>query len=142
MLLTMILDLGGDNGARADELAAAYHERWTAGDREDQLKTHLRGPGRVLRHSWRPRSQPDALGSSILVVTVCREDLDQRADQREVLVLGVVRIRPEGRDGQVGHVPIVAADGQRVIDQLDEAGQGGPGAATRAAPVTVACVAS
>ena len=108
VLLTTILDLGGDDGARADELAAAYHQRWEQETANDQLKTHLRGPGRVLRHSWRPRSQPDALGSSILVVTVCREDLDQRADQREVLVLGVVRIRPEGRDGQVGHVPIVA----------------------------------
>jgi hypothetical protein len=30
VLLTTILDLGGDDGARADELAAAYHERWGA----------------------------------------------------------------------------------------------------------------
>ena len=28
VLLSTITDLGGDNGARADELAAAYHERW------------------------------------------------------------------------------------------------------------------
>ena len=68
--------------------------------------------------------------TSIRVVAVCREDLDQCGDQREVLVLGVVRIRPERWDGQVGQVPIVAADGQRVIDQLDESGQGGPRAAT------------
>jgi hypothetical protein len=38
-----------------------------------------------------------------------------------VLVLGVIRIRPQRWDGQVGHVPIVAADGPRVIDQLAEA---------------------
>ena len=37
------------DGARADELAVAYHERWEQETANDQLKTHLRGPGRVLR---------------------------------------------------------------------------------------------
>jgi hypothetical protein len=49
VLLTNILDPDGPNGARADELAAAYHERWEHETANDQLKTHLRGPGRVLR---------------------------------------------------------------------------------------------
>jgi Insertion element 4 transposase N-terminal len=49
VLLSTILDLHGDDGARADELAAAYHERWEEETANDQLKTHLRGPGRVLR---------------------------------------------------------------------------------------------
>jgi hypothetical protein len=49
VLLSTILDLGGDNGARADELAAAYHQRWEEETANDQLKTHLRGPGKVLR---------------------------------------------------------------------------------------------
>jgi hypothetical protein len=35
--------------AGADELAAAYHQRWEQETGNDQLKTHLRGPGRVLR---------------------------------------------------------------------------------------------
>jgi hypothetical protein len=35
--------------ARADELAASYHDRWEEETANDQLKTHLRGPGRVLR---------------------------------------------------------------------------------------------
>jgi hypothetical protein len=35
--------------ARADELAAAYHQRWEEETGNDQLKTHLRGPGRILR---------------------------------------------------------------------------------------------
>jgi hypothetical protein len=48
-LLSTILDTDGDNGARAEELAAAYHERWEQETAHDQLKTHLRGPGRVLR---------------------------------------------------------------------------------------------
>jgi Insertion element 4 transposase N-terminal len=49
VLLTSIIDPAVDNGARADELAAAYHQRWEEETANDQLKTHLRGPGRVLR---------------------------------------------------------------------------------------------
>jgi hypothetical protein len=49
VLLTSILDPTGDDGARADELAVAYHQRWEEETANDQLKTHLRGPGRVLR---------------------------------------------------------------------------------------------
>jgi hypothetical protein len=46
VLLTTIVDPAQ---ARADELAAAYHDRWEEETGNDQLKTHLRGPGRVLR---------------------------------------------------------------------------------------------
>jgi Insertion element 4 transposase N-terminal/Transposase DDE domain len=49
VLLSNILDPDGPDAARADELAAAYHERWEQETGHDQLKTHLRGPGRVLR---------------------------------------------------------------------------------------------
>lgn len=49
MLLSKITCLHGDNGARADESAAAYHQRWEEETGNDQLKTHLRGPGKVLR---------------------------------------------------------------------------------------------
>jgi Insertion element 4 transposase N-terminal len=49
VLLSTILSPGGDNGARADELAGAYHQRWEQETAHDQLKTHLRGPGKVLR---------------------------------------------------------------------------------------------
>ncbi|HET8662461.1 MAG TPA: IS4 family transposase [Micromonosporaceae bacterium] len=46
VLLTSILDPAG---ARADELADTYHQRWEEETSNDQLKTHLRGPGRLLR---------------------------------------------------------------------------------------------
>ena len=49
VLLTSILHPAGDDGARADELAAASHQRREHETGNDQLKTHLRGPGRVLR---------------------------------------------------------------------------------------------
>jgi len=50
VLLSTILDPAA---ARADELAAAYHQRWEEETGNDQLKTHLRGPGTILR-SRRP----------------------------------------------------------------------------------------
>ena len=46
VILSTITDPGH---ARADELAAAYHERWEEETGNDQLKTHLRGPGHILR---------------------------------------------------------------------------------------------
>jgi hypothetical protein len=46
VVLTTILDPAA---ARADELAAAYHQRWEEETGNDQLKTHLRGPGKILR---------------------------------------------------------------------------------------------
>jgi hypothetical protein len=46
VLLSTIIDPGD---ARADELAVAYNQRWEEETGNDQLKTHLRGPGRVLR---------------------------------------------------------------------------------------------
>jgi hypothetical protein len=45
-LLTSILDPAG---ASAGDLADVYHQRWEQETGHDQLKTHLRGPGRVLR---------------------------------------------------------------------------------------------
>lgn len=45
-LLTTILDPAA---APAVELAALYHERWEIETALDELKTHLRGPGIVLR---------------------------------------------------------------------------------------------
>jgi Insertion element 4 transposase N-terminal/Transposase DDE domain len=45
-LLTTILD---PHDASAEILAQGYHDRWDHETANDQLKTHLRGPGRVLR---------------------------------------------------------------------------------------------
>ncbi len=45
-LLSTVLDPAD---ARADELAAAYHQRWEQETAHDQLKTHLHGPRAILR---------------------------------------------------------------------------------------------
>jgi hypothetical protein len=46
VLLTSVLSPAH---ARADELAGVYNQRWEQETGHDQLKTHLRGPGKVLR---------------------------------------------------------------------------------------------
>jgi hypothetical protein len=45
-VITSVLDPAE---ATAEELAAAYHERWECENLIDEIKTHQRGPGRVLR---------------------------------------------------------------------------------------------
>jgi hypothetical protein len=48
-LIALITTLTGPAAAPAPLLAQAYQERWEHETGNDQLKTHLRGPGRVLR---------------------------------------------------------------------------------------------
>ena len=50
-LIALITTITGMTDAPAPLLAQAYHERWEHETGNDQLKTHLRGPGRVLRSS-------------------------------------------------------------------------------------------
>lgn len=45
-VMTSVLDPAA---ATAEELAAAYHERWECENLIDEVKTHQRGPARVLR---------------------------------------------------------------------------------------------
>lgn len=45
-VITSVLDPAE---ATAEELAAAYHQRWECENLIDEVKTHQRGPGRVLR---------------------------------------------------------------------------------------------
>ena len=48
-LIVLLTGITDPAAASAGELAAAYHQRWEQETANDQLKTHLRGPGRVLR---------------------------------------------------------------------------------------------
>jgi hypothetical protein len=48
-LIALLTTITTVEAAGGDELAAAYHERWEQETGHDQLKTHLRGPGRILR---------------------------------------------------------------------------------------------
>lgn len=48
-LIALITTITRWEQAAAADLAAAYYQRWEHETGNDQLKTHLRGPGRVLR---------------------------------------------------------------------------------------------
>jgi hypothetical protein len=48
-LIVLITTITDPVDAHADELAAVYHQRWEEETGNDQLKTHLRGPGKILR---------------------------------------------------------------------------------------------
>lgn len=48
-LIVLITTITDPRDAKADELADTYHQRWEHETGNDQLKTHLRGPGKVLR---------------------------------------------------------------------------------------------
>ncbi len=48
-LICLITSVTDPAAARADELASPYHERWEEETGNDQLKTHQRGPGKLLR---------------------------------------------------------------------------------------------
>jgi hypothetical protein len=48
-LIVLLSTITDPADAHADELADVYHQRWEEETANDQLKTHLRGPGRVLR---------------------------------------------------------------------------------------------
>jgi len=48
-LIVVLTTITDPDAAGAEELADTYHQRWEEETANDQLKTHLRGPGRVLR---------------------------------------------------------------------------------------------
>lgn len=51
--IRLIISILDPAQATAEELARCYHDRWEAETGIDQLKTHLRGPGRILRSRTR-----------------------------------------------------------------------------------------
>jgi Insertion element 4 transposase N-terminal/Transposase DDE domain len=74
-LLTTILD---PNAAPAAELAALYHERWELEGLLDELKTHQRGPGVVLR-SKTPEMVAQEVWAMLLVHRAIRTLMHQAA---------------------------------------------------------------
>ncbi|WP_432840707.1 IS4 family transposase [Dactylosporangium sp. CA-092794] len=92
-LITTIVDPAA---AAATQLAAAYHDRWEHETGNDQLKTHLRGPGRVLRSK-----SPDLVVQEIygyllthyaISALICHAATEAGIDPDRVKFLRTVRI--------------------------------------------------
>lgn len=106
VLLTSILDPAQ---ARSDELADVYHQRWEQETGHDQLKTHLRGPGRLLR-SRLPELVRQEIWAWLIVhyalaklITEAAEAVD--ADPDRVSFTRVLRIARRTVTGTAGFSP-------------------------------------
>jgi hypothetical protein len=79
-IVTTILDPGE---ASALDLAAAYHERWEIEVVFDEVKTHQRGPGVILR-SKSPEMAEQELWGLLLTHYGIRRFMAEAADQAEI----------------------------------------------------------
>jgi hypothetical protein len=82
--------------APADELAQAYHERWEHETGNKQLKTHLRGPGRVLRSQSPDMVRQEIYGYLLahyaISALICRAATEADIDPDRVKFLRTVRL--------------------------------------------------
>ena len=92
-LLTTILD---PKDAPALVLAQGYHDRWEHETGNDQLKTHLRGPGRVLRSHSPDMVRQEIYGYLLthyaISALICRAATEADMDPDRVKFLRTVRI--------------------------------------------------
>ena len=92
-LITTILDPAA---APAATLAEAYHQRWEHETGNDQLKTHLRGPGRVLRSKSPDMVRQEIYGYLLthhaLAALICRAATQAGIDPDRVKFTRTVRI--------------------------------------------------
>jgi hypothetical protein len=92
-LVTSICDPAA---APAGQLAAAYHERWEHETGNDQLKTHLRGPGRVLRSKSPDLVRQEIYGYLLahyaVSALICRAATEADIDPDRVKFMRTVRI--------------------------------------------------
>jgi hypothetical protein len=82
--------------ASAHELAQAYCQRWEEETGNDQLKTHLRGPGSVLRSKSPDMVRQEIYGYLLthyaIAALICRAATEADIDPDRVTFLRTVRI--------------------------------------------------
>lgn len=92
-LITTILD---PRMASAERLAAAYHQRWEHETGNKQLKTHLRGPGKILRSKKHDTVRQEIYGYLLthyaISALICRAATEADIDPDRVKFLRTVRI--------------------------------------------------
>ena len=93
-LLTTILDPAARPGRRS--WPQAYHQRWEHETGNDQLKTHLRGPGRVLRSQSPDMVRQEIYGYLLthhaISALICRAATEADIDPDRIKFLRTVRI--------------------------------------------------
>lgn len=82
-IITLVTNIIDPDEIPAAELAAAYHERWEAELVFDELKTHQRGPGTILR-SRKPELVEQEIWGLLLTHYGIRHLMREAADQAEL----------------------------------------------------------
>jgi hypothetical protein len=82
-IITLVTNILDPEEIPAVELAAAYHERWEAELVFDELKTHQRGPGMILR-SRKPELVEQEIWGLLLTYYGIRHLMCEAADQAEL----------------------------------------------------------
>jgi len=82
-IITLVTNITDPEEIPAAELAAAYHERWEAELVFDELKTHQRGPGTILR-SRKPELVEQEIWGLLLTHYGIRHLMREAADQAEL----------------------------------------------------------
>jgi hypothetical protein len=95
-LIALITTITDPAAASAPLLAQAYHERWEHETGNDQLKTHLRGPGRVLRSKSPDMVRQEIYGYLLthhaINALICRAATEADIDPDRVKFTRTVRI--------------------------------------------------
>jgi hypothetical protein len=108
-LICLITTIGDHAAAPAALLAAAYHERWEHETGNAQLKTHLRGPGKVMR-SKSPGMVLQELYGYLLThyaisALICRAATEADIDPDRVKFTRTVRIVRRHAEGPAAFSP-------------------------------------
>lgn len=82
-IITLVTNITDPGEIPAAELAAAYHERWEAELVFDEIKTHQRGPGTILR-SRKPELVEQEIWGLLLTHYGIRHLMREAADQAEL----------------------------------------------------------
>jgi hypothetical protein len=95
-LIALITTITEWKQAPAAELAEAYHQRWEHETGNDQLKTHLRGPGRVLRSKSPDMARQEIYGYLLahhaLSALICQAATEADIDPDRVKFARTVRV--------------------------------------------------
>ena len=119
-IITLITNITDPEDIPAVELAAAYHQRWEAELVFDELKTHQRGPGVVLR-SRKPELVEQEIWGLLLTHYGIRHLMREAADQAELdpdrmSFIRTLRVIRRQVTGQAAFSPSETREGNRGSD--------------------------
>jgi hypothetical protein len=119
-IITLITNVTDPEDIPAVELAAAYHQRWEAELVFDELKTHQRGPGTILR-SRKPELAEQEIWGLLLTHYGIRHLMREAADQAEldpdrISFIRALRVVRRQVSGQAAFSPSPAGDGNTRSD--------------------------